>query len=226
MRSYIEVIESTLECMGAPLGTVKIATKRNRWNNKTDLFPKFQGKMIFPYGNNKAPWVTATSTIDAIRKGERTGTTRYASDGHLSYWMNAKVGDIIRFNGWKDEKVFVEVTKPLHLLTLNNTSPEEWCRLEGWNYEKFENKIRPKILQEDAYQMEFKYLGDSDRCSYFYEQDFNEFNEHFQISVRIIEEYLRCGFNKIVIPNSDLGKDLPIKIRDYMLTTLWNLGAV
>ena len=74
--------------------------------------PKFKGQMTFKYGKYKRPDINADTTFEAIKSGERTSTTRYESDGHIDYWKNAKVGDIIEFtNG--NESIKVEVTKPL-----------------------------------------------------------------------------------------------------------------
>lgn len=128
---------------------VGIITKINPWNNIESVRPKFAGKMIFNYGKLKAPWVTASSTIDAIRRGERTGTTRYTSDGHLDYWSSARPGDIIQFNGWNDDKVYVRVTKPLTKLTDN--CEDHWCKVEGWSPEKYRTKVEPLIKLGQAY---------------------------------------------------------------------------
>ena len=51
--------------------------------------------MNFDYGNNKAYWVKSNSTIEAIRNGERTATTRFIYQGNMDYWSKVKVGDVI-----------------------------------------------------------------------------------------------------------------------------------
>lgn len=73
---------------------------------------QFKGQMTLNYNGDTRPEITSTSTLDAIRKGERTATTRYEYQGKINYWKQAKVGDIIDwYNG--DEHVKVVVTKPL-----------------------------------------------------------------------------------------------------------------
>lgn len=72
--------------------------------------------MSFAFGSQRADGVTADTTLEAIKRGERTATTRYTSDGNINYWKQAKVGDVIEFSGQNGEKVLVRVTKELHQL--------------------------------------------------------------------------------------------------------------
>lgn len=97
----------------------KVLPKINEaWQIEYELAPdqsvpaKFKGNMTFDYGEHGRPGLKSKSTIEAIRNGERTATTRYESQGHLDYWKQAQVGDVIE---WKrgDESVKVLVTKPL-----------------------------------------------------------------------------------------------------------------
>lgn len=74
---------------------------------------KLRGSMNFSYGNNAAPNIQSKTTLEAIKNGERTATTRYESDGHIDYWRQAKVGDVIEFYNKSGESVKVIVTKPL-----------------------------------------------------------------------------------------------------------------
>lgn len=89
--------------------------------------PDLEGTMYFEYGDNKADWVTADNTLEAIKRKERTATTRYESDKHIDYWKNAKVGDIIKFIDKKGNSVKVVVTKPLTKLNApqQNNKQEE-----------------------------------------------------------------------------------------------------
>lgn len=88
------------------------------WQIEYELAPdqsvpaKFKGNMTFDYGENGRSELKSKSTLEAIKNGERTATTRYESQGHLDYWKQAQVGDVIE---WKrgDESVKVLVTKPL-----------------------------------------------------------------------------------------------------------------
>lgn len=71
-----------------------------------------EGNMSYNYNGNQRKGVTAESTLEAIRLGERTATTRYESNGNIDYWKQAKVGDRVKFKSDNDF-VIVEVTKPL-----------------------------------------------------------------------------------------------------------------
>lgn len=73
----------------------------------------FKGSMIYSYEGQAAPGIQSKTTLDAIKNGERTATTRYESDGNIDYWKQAKVGDIIEFHNNSGESVKVVVTKPL-----------------------------------------------------------------------------------------------------------------
>ena len=129
-------------------------------NNETsDLTPKLKGKMTYSYNGNKLNSVTAESTIEAIKRGERTATTRYAKHGNLNYWENANVGDIIEFAGNNGEKVLVRVTKKLHKLD-KDTNVEEWTKKEGWSTEHYDKFVKPEVDKGEAYQMEYEYISD------------------------------------------------------------------
>ena len=125
-----------------------------------DTTPKLRGKMSFAFGSQRADGVTADTTLEAIKRGERTATTRYTSDGNINYWKQAKVGDIIEFSGQNGEKVLVRVTKELHQLP-KSTTAEEWSSKEGWDTSRFEQRVKPQIDKGEAYQMEFEYIDPS-----------------------------------------------------------------
>lgn len=106
----------------------KVLPKINEaWQIEYELAPdqsvpaKFKGNMTFDYGEHGRPGLKSKSTIEAIRNGERTATTRYESQGHLDYWKQAQVGDVIE---WKrgDESVKVLVTKPLTKLRTSDAT--------------------------------------------------------------------------------------------------------
>ena len=125
-----------------------------------DTTPKLRGKMSFAFGSQRADGVTADTTLEAIKRGERTATTRYTSDGNINYWKQAKVGDVIEFSGQNGEKVLVRVTKELHQLP-KSTTAEEWSSKEGWDASRFEQRVKPQIDKGEAYQMEFEYIDQS-----------------------------------------------------------------
>lgn len=122
--------------------------------------PDFKGKMSFSYGNQKAEGITAETTLEAIKLGERTATTRYSKDGNISYWEKVKKGDIIEFSDNNGNRVHVKVTKPLHKLP-KTTTAEEWSAKEGWSISRFEQRVKPEIEKGTAYQMEFEYIDTS-----------------------------------------------------------------
>jgi len=121
-----------------------------------------KGQMNMNYEGSKRSDVTATNTFDAIKRGERTASTRYDYQGNISYWSQFKVGDIIEWYsapkpeiGNKPEFVEVRVTVPLHKLE-SDTSAEEWSKKEGWSVDYFNKTVKPRIDQGQAYEMEFE----------------------------------------------------------------------
>lgn len=100
------------------------------WQIEYELAPdqsvpaKFKGNMTFDYGEHGRPGLKSKSTIEAVRNGERTATTRYESQGHLDYWKQAQVGDVIE---WKrgNESVKVLVTKPLTKLRTSDAIQQD-----------------------------------------------------------------------------------------------------
>jgi len=143
--------------------------------------------MSFSYGTFKRNNINASTTLEAIKIGERTATTRYVKDGNISYWKRVKIGDVIEFHNKKGEKVYVMVTKPLTLLS-KNTSAETWSQKEGWSTAYFDKYVKPQIEKNEAYQMEYKYLGD----------DLNTIN-----SRNVVEPYNTNHLNIISANNAD-----------------------
>jgi len=127
-------------------------------SESSNKFISAKGKMTFSYGNNKRDDVKSDTTFEAIQNGERTATTRYESDGHINYWKNLKIGDIVEWEGANGEKQLVEITKPLHKLTGSGKTAEEWSKLEGWSVDYFNSKVKPKL--NDAWQIEYKSVSD------------------------------------------------------------------
>ena len=115
-----------------------------------------RGKMTFDYGNSKRSDVKSSSTLEAIKNGERTATTRYESDGHIDYWKKLKVGDIVEFEGKNGEKVLVRITKPLTKLS-ESTNAEDWSKKEGWSVDYFNSKVKSRI--NEAWQIEYELVS-------------------------------------------------------------------
>jgi hypothetical protein len=116
----------------------------------------YEGKMSYYYGNNKRQDVKSNSTLEAIKRGERTSTTRYESDGNIDYWKKIKVGDIVKFENNNGETVLVRVTSPLKKLD-NNIDIDAWSKKEGWNKEYFEREVRPRL--NEAWQFEYELVN-------------------------------------------------------------------
>ena len=130
---------------------------------------KFKGKMNYAYGDNFDPDVTtAETTLEAIKRGDRTATTRYESEGNMDYWKDAQVGDIVEFSDNKGNTVLVEVTKPFEKLIDKGINANEWVSLEGWSLDYYLNKVVPKI--NEAWQMEFKLLEQTEEYPFISEE--------------------------------------------------------
>lgn len=133
-----------------------IIQEMNRTSRKK-LEPNLKATMTYAYGNQSRENITAPTTFEAIKRGERTATTRFSNQGHIDYWKKAKIGDIIQFSDGKGDTLFVRVTKPLTQLT-KDTPYEEWGKKEGWNKEFFDTKMKPAIDKGQGYQLEYEYI--------------------------------------------------------------------
>lgn len=118
----------------------------------------YEGKMSYYYGNNKRQDVKSNSTLEAIKRGERTSTTGYESDGNIDYWKKIKVGDIVKFENNNGETVLVRITSPLKKLD-NNIDVDIWSKKEGWNKEYFEREVRPRL--NEAWQFEYELINNT-----------------------------------------------------------------
>ena len=104
--------------------------------------------MKFSFGNDKRPEVVSTTTIEAIKRGERTATTRW---NYLDKWKNVKIGDIILFYDENtNQAVYVKVTKPAHQLSVD-TDPEEWSKKEGWSVDHYQHYVEPRVRRGESW---------------------------------------------------------------------------
>lgn len=124
--------------------------------NTSNYRVNYEGEMFHYYGNNKRQDVKSNSTLEAIKRGERTATTRYESDGEIDYWKKVKVGDIVKFKGNNEETVLVRVTSPLKKLD-NNIDIDAWSKKEGWSKEYFKKKVSPRL--NEAWQFEYELVN-------------------------------------------------------------------
>lgn len=118
----------------------QVATDQNVDSSKIK-----QANMNFDYGVNKRNDVTADNTIQAIKNGERTATTRYEGDQRIDFWKQFKTGDYLRFvrkdkDGNIVDSVLVQVTKPATKLTqstpksvetVTSTNPKDYKLYSG-----------------------------------------------------------------------------------------------
>lgn len=116
--------------------------------------------MITAFEGNQREGIQSTTTLEAIKNGEKTATTFVEVGDNLKEWKKVKVGDIVEFEGNNGEKVQVKVTKALHKLQGSGKTPSQWSQLEGWNRQHFNKEILPNIA--DAFQLEFEYLQEKE----------------------------------------------------------------
>lgn len=98
---------------------------------------KFRATMYFTYGRRKRPEVTASSTFDAILRGERTSTTRFDAWRGSDKWAEAHPGDLAEFFPGKVMSgrslvVRVRDVSRINLATCSDAELESWSRAEGW----------------------------------------------------------------------------------------------
>lgn len=160
-------------------------TKQDRVSNYDDssIKAKFTIQMKQLYGDEKRDNINATNTLDAIRLGERTATTRYTKNGNIDYYRQMHVGDIVKLTG-NNGYAYVRITKALRKLP-KNTSAEEWSKKEGWNVEHFNRVVKPEIDKGEAYQIEYEYIApDSSNIEIQSEFDNHSTNKH-QVVVKL-----------------------------------------
>jgi len=97
-------------------------------------------------GLTMRPEFRGKSTLDLIKSGDRTATTRH-------YDPNVRVGQILKmYNG--NDYVFVRVTKAPY--AVQDVTAEQWSKLEGWapeNYAKYANMSAVSQFQYELVQV-------------------------------------------------------------------------
>lgn len=99
--------------------------------------PVLHTGMYFRYGKKKRENVTAASTFDAICRGERCSTTRFASSPSTARWRVVEPGDMVRFYenadlSGKYVDVIIDSIKSINLMTCSSEELEAWSVAEGW----------------------------------------------------------------------------------------------
>ena len=75
-----------------------------------DSSVKTEANMSFSYGDYKRSDIKSNSTIEAIKNGERTATTRFKN---IAFWKSLKKGDRIKFVSKETgDYIIVEITEP------------------------------------------------------------------------------------------------------------------
>jgi hypothetical protein len=101
---------------------------------------RIEAGLWFSYGTSKRPEVTSRTTFDAVLRGERNSTTRFAAwPGHEA-WKRVAPGELVRFSERKDRTgrtLVVRVTSvsPIDLRTCDEAALETWSVAEGWSRE-------------------------------------------------------------------------------------------
>jgi hypothetical protein len=135
-----------------------------------------EATMSFLYRGDKRPEVTADSTFEAVVKGERTATTRYAGDRGYSTWVKTKPGDVIKF--WssdtvgKGQSMLVKVTatRKIDFTEMSDAEIEEWSKREGWSVE-YGKKHRNFTSGNRGVQIEFELMDSGITNSYENNED-------------------------------------------------------
>lgn len=131
-----------------------------------------RGKMVMEFKGEQRADVTSNTTAEAIRKGERTATTRYGKQAE--YWSKFKEGDVVEFKDSVGDPLYVRITRAARPLT--EITAEEWSKKEGWKKERFENKTQQQ--KENGIQFEFEYLGDTNKTE---REGFQDLDATFQL---------------------------------------------
>ena len=98
-------------------------------------------------GLNMQPQFKGKSTLDLIKSGDRTGTSR------ASINKDYKVGDLVEFEGRNKEKILVRIEAHGDgsvWKKVSDIDPEEWMASEGWDLEAYN-----RLAREGNYQMKY-----------------------------------------------------------------------
>lgn len=99
-------------------------------------------------GRKMRPEFKGKSTLELIKEGNRTATSRDRSKSYNQ--QNIKVGDIIEFYNKSGDTVKVRVTKEPY--KLSEVTAEEWSKLEGWSAEMF-IELKNKGYEQFQYEL-------------------------------------------------------------------------
>jgi hypothetical protein len=135
-----------------------------------------EATMSFKYRNQKRDDVTAESTFEAVLKGERTATTRYAGQYGYTSWVKTRPGDVVKF--WSGENVGegqamlvkVTATRKIDFTEMSEAEMEEWSKREGWSLE-YAKKHADFKTGNRGVQIEFELMDSAAPNSYESNED-------------------------------------------------------
>jgi hypothetical protein len=122
-----------------------------------------EATMHFSYRGSQRPEVTSLTTFEAIIKGERTATTRYAGHAGYSSWVKTKPGDIVKFwsgttvGSGQSLLVKIKSKKTIDFPKMSDSQIEAWSKLEGWSF-KYGEKHKNFTSGNVGVQIEFELL--------------------------------------------------------------------
>jgi len=102
-------------------------------------------------GRAMRPEFKGKSTMDLIKSGDRTATSRDRSKAYNQ--QDIRVGDYINFYSDKGEHELVQATTAPY--PVKSVSPERWSKLEGWAPKQY-----AELAKKGYDQFQFKRIGD------------------------------------------------------------------
>lgn len=126
------------------------------------ITPKHTIPMNFTYGEKgalpKASGVTADTTFEAIKRGERTATTRKTNQV-----KNVEIGDLVTIKGPNGESLVVRITDKRGVI---GVKPETWAKLEGYDVDAAKaNYYKGKEFSKQT-QLVYEVVSEADLPSY------------------------------------------------------------
>ena len=105
-----------------------------------------------------------STTIELIRAGKRTATTRNLSTSEGTKWQNIKVGTIIKIENSDD---YIRTTSAPYKVDLSGKNKREaWSKLEGWDQTYiYDNKLEQQAEEGRLIQFQYEYLGNWEQVS-------------------------------------------------------------
>lgn len=98
-----------------------------------------------------------TTTLDLVRAGHRTATTRHGNEAKK--WEKLKIGQFVRLQGTSE---YIQITRTPHKIDLSTLAArKEWSAKEGWDISYIHDNHLDAA--NDLQQFEYKYIGTIDK---------------------------------------------------------------